>query len=107
METRVIVQIKIYVLCMNTFGRAEESRVAAISTEYDSLVGFYNSQLLPEPERDEEGYLHAFKEGPLHRLNPVYSLELNHTDYWGNGISDDWIDENQLPKLKQTYLFLS
>ena len=40
METRTIVEVKIFVLVLNTFGRAEECEVVAVSDDYDRLVNW-------------------------------------------------------------------
>jgi hypothetical protein len=95
METRSITQVRIYVLALNTFGIAEEGRIAAISGYYQDLVNLYNSQLLPEPYRDEDGFYHTFNiNGPLSRLNPCSNLNLNEVDTFGFGIHDEWINED-------------
>lgn len=95
MEARTITQVRIYVLVLNTFGRAEEGRIAAISGNYQDLVDLYNSQLLPECYRDENGFYHTFNEnGPLARLNPCSNLNLNEVDMFGHGIHDEWINED-------------
>ena len=90
---------------MNTFGSAEECRIAALSTEYMNLVNFYHSQSC-EAFRDEQGFVHSFKEGPLHFLNPCASLEVDHTDPWGHGISTEWVNADSLGSLKQRFLFI-
>lgn len=100
MEARTITQVRIYILVLNTFGRMEDNRIAAISGNYQDLVDLYNSQLLQEPYRDEDGYYHTFDEkGPLRRLNPCLSLELNEVDMFGYGIHDEWINEDTWYKL--------
>ena len=96
MEARTITQVRIYILVLNTFGRMEDGMIAAISGNYQDLVDLYNSQLLQEPYRDENGYYHTFNEnGPLSRLNPCLSLELNEVDMFGYGIHDEWINEDK------------
>lgn len=105
MQTRMIEQVLIYKLVLNPFGRAEECTIAALSTEYMNLVNFYHSQVC-ESFRDEQGFVHSFKEGPLHFLNPCASLEVNHTDSWGHGISTEWVNSDSLGRLKQRFMFV-
>ena len=108
MEYRQITQVRIYVLVLNTFGRAEESRIAAISEDYQRLVDYYTSQLLsPENRcRDKVGFLHSFREGQLFNLNPCYSIELNNLDWYGNGIHDEWINMDDWEKLRNRYFVI-
>lgn len=95
METRTITQVRIYILVLNTFGRAEDSKIAAISGNYQALVDLYNSQLLPKGYRDENSFYHTFNtSGPLSRLNPCPNLNLNEVDMFGHGIHDEWINED-------------
>ena len=68
METREVhkIEARIYVLILNTFGAAESGAVGAWSDNYQKLVEFYQSQLLPPNERfrDEGGFYHSFAHGP-------------------------------------------
>ncbi len=93
MEARKINEVRVYKLVLNHVrDKCEESRIVAISGNYNKLVEFYNSCLAPEPWRDGR-YSKVFKEGsPLEWYNPA-NIELNKTDYWGCGISDEWIIE--------------
>lgn len=110
METRQVTEVHVYVLYLNTFGRAEEGTVAAFSTDYDALVRFYSNQLC-EKWRDGAGFLHSFKEGsPLEHLNPCYSLELNQLELFGYGVHDEWISMDDFNRalanqyfVKETY----
>lgn len=99
METRIVEQVRIYILNLNEMhSNAEYGRSVAVSTEYDDLVKLYNDNLLEECYRDEDGYLHSFKEGPLYNFNPCMSLELNNLDTFGFGIQDIWIPIDSLRK---------
>ena len=93
MEIRTIEEVKIYVLRLNSiFDNYEDSVIAAISTEYEKLCEFYNSNLLNEGYRDDEGFYHTFKEGKLYNFNPSpYDTDLAVDDY-GHGISEEWIN---------------
>ena len=97
MEIRTITEVRIYILVLNEMhNRAEYGRPVAMSTEYNNLVNYYNANLLEERFRDEDGYLHSFKEGPLFNFNPCMSLELNNLDIFGFGIQDKWINQDIL-----------
>lgn len=106
MEIRQTTEVHVYVLYLNTFGRAEEGTVAAFSTDYDALVRFYNDQLC-EKWRDEAGYLHSFKKGSvLEYLNPCYSLELNQLGLFDHGIHDEWISMDNFHHILAKYYFV-
>lgn len=108
METRQIAEAHLYVLVLNTFGYAEESTIAAVSDDYQKLVDFYNSQLLPMNARfrDELGFFHSFKEGPLHNLNPCHSLKLNDNAPFGHGIHDEWVNVCNLDRIRSQYYWI-
>ena len=97
MEIRQIRQIKIYVLVLNNmYGSYEDGRIVAISLEYENLIKYYHDNLLTEPIRDNEGYLHSFKEGDLYFYNPCYSLEIGSVDSYGHGIHFEWCTDDIL-----------
>lgn len=100
METRIVEQVRIYILNLNEIhSNVEYGRSVAVSTEYDDLVKLYNDNLLEERYRDEDGCLHSFKEGPLYNFNPCMSLKLNNDlDTFGFGIQDMWIPIDSLRK---------
>ena len=107
METRQINQVRIYVLILNTFGRAEEGIIAAISDDYDRLVNWYYQQLSKEYWRDDSGFWHSFKpDSPLVNLNPCFNLELNNTNHFGHGIHDEWINEDVFLNIRDQYTFV-
>ena len=93
MEIRTKKEVKIYVLRLNSiFANYENSVIVAISTEYEKLCEFYNSNLLDEGYRDNEGFYRSFKEGRLYDFNPPpYGIDLAIDDY-GHGISEEWIN---------------
>lgn len=105
METRQITEVHIYVLVLNTVGAAESCEIAAVSDDYQKLVDFYNSQLLPVNERfrNNVGFFRSFKEGPLYDLNPCNSLELNDTSQFRHGIHDEWVNANNLDWIRNQY----
>lgn len=97
MEIRQITQVKIYVLVLNNmYGRCEEGDIVAISPEYENLIKYYNDNLLTVPIRDDEGYLHSFKEGDLYFYNHCDSLEVEYNDLFGHGIHFEWCTEDIL-----------
>lgn len=108
METRQVTQIRVYVLYLNTFDRAEDGAIAAISTSYDDLVRFYNENLLSHEERyrDAGGMYISFKEGPLQYFNPCGSLVLNDNEPFGHGIHDEWINEDVLHRISSQYFMV-
>ena len=108
MEIRQIAEVHIYVLVLNTFGSAESCEIAAISDDYQKLVDFYNSQLLPMNDqfRDEFGFLRSFKEGLLYNLNPCHSLELNDNAPFGHGIHDEWVNVCNLDRIRSQYYWI-
>lgn len=107
MEIRTIQQVRIYVLALNTFGRAEEGKIAAISDDYDKLANFYRTQIDNGGGcRDEFGYFHHFVQGLLYNFNPCSSISLNETDWYGFGIHDEWIDMDQYNELNRNVIFI-
>lgn len=96
MEARSVTQVRIYKLILNPMaGRCEAGEIVAISGDYNRLVSWYEEQKLPTPYRDDGGWYRTFAEGsPLHWYNPADSLELNYPDYFGHGITDEWINED-------------
>ena len=57
METRTITQGRIFILNLNTFGRAEDTAIAAISDDYNTLASFYLDNLLPEDEKYKKEFM--------------------------------------------------
>ena len=106
METRTIVEVRIFVLVLNTFGRAEEGRIVAISDNYDRLVNWYLNQFAEEPYR-EEGFYKTFRKGSyIEYNNPCSSTVLNQCNYYGQGIHDEWVSENEYINIKNVYNFV-
>lgn len=105
MEARTITQLHIFYLVLNTFGRCEDSEIVAISDERQKLVDFYYSQLLEEGYRDSNGFFHSFKEGILHNYNPP-SCDITSTDWYGNGIHDEWVNEDYYYSLRDRFFIV-
>lgn len=105
METRTVEQVRLYVLALNTFNRAEDSAVACVSDSYDRLVEFYNSQVLEIGYR-ENGWYFSFKEGRLRYFNPCHSLVLGDLDMYGNGIHSEWCDIEKYYEIQNKYYFI-
>ncbi len=96
METRMIMQCRIYVLVLNTFGRAEDGAIVAVSSDYDRLVQWYKKQFADE-RYVENGWHKTFKKGsPIEFNNPCNTLELNNNHPFGHGIHDEWVNEDFL-----------
>lgn len=96
METRMVREGRVYVLCMNPIsGRAEDVAAVAACSDYQRLVQWYNDQRC-EMWRDD-WMNKQFKQGSsLEYYNPIWSTELNPNDYWHHGVYDEWmpIDDN-------------
>lgn len=95
MESRTSTEFRIYKLILNNMhANCEQGVIVAISPSYEKLVEWYNSQLAKEMWRDERWSKSFIQGSPLEWYNPCYSLELNDTDHWGHGISDEWVRES-------------
>ena len=106
METRIIVEVRIFVLVLNTFGRAEECEAVAISDDYDRLVDWYLNQFADDPYRDE-GFYKTFKKGSkIEYNNPCGSVVLNNLNHFGQGIHDEWVSEDEYINIKNAYNFI-
>lgn len=91
METRTIVEGKVYVLFMNPIqGRAENSMPVAAASEYNTLVNWYLSKQC-DPYRDDWMNKHFIRGSELEFYNPVPTLELNQGNHWHQGIYEYWI----------------
>lgn len=108
METRQVTEYKIYLLALNTFGPAEEVVPVAQSSDLQRLQEFYMDNLLPYEDRfrDDFGFLHSFKEGPLFNFNPCSSLEVGDVGLFGDGIHELWVSENNMYKAMSNYLWV-
>lgn len=106
METRTIVEVRIFVLVLNTFGRAEECEVVAVSDDYDRLVNWYLDQFADDPYR-EEGFYKTFKKGSfIEYNNPCGSLKLNDIRPFGHGIHDEWVSKDTYAKIQSKFNFV-
>ena len=95
-EMRTTVEIRIYKLILNPMrGRAEDSRIVAISDDYDKLVAWYHEQFAPEMWRDDHWWK-RFKAGsPLEWYNDCSTTELNNCYPFGHGIQDEWVRDTR------------
>lgn len=85
-------QVRVYKLILNrmTSPKIEYMEIVALSTDYEKLVEWYESQRAPLWRDGQWGK--SFKAGStLEWFNPAHSLELNDTYPFGHGISDQWI----------------
>ena len=103
METRTVEQTKVYFLVLNNMfcDKIEYNETVLISYNKDRLIDFYNSQLLDEPYRDDNGMYRTFKEGQLHDYNRV--SDISEQDPFGNGIHSTWVNTDELYKLEELY----
>lgn len=106
METRTILEVRIFVLVLNTFGRAEECEAVAVSDDYDRLVNWYLDQFADDPYI-EEGFYKTFKKGSLIEYNnPCGSLKLNDIRPFGHGIHDEWVSHDTFVKIQSKFNFV-
>ncbi len=104
METRLVEQVKVYYLVMNPVtDRAESGRIAMMSTSRQNLISAYeNEQVVIY---DDSNFRKVFKQGgPLEWYNPVWTFE--GVDPFGHGLSEDWVDMENLPMLQSKYYFI-
>ena len=104
MKTRTVEEVRIYVLVLNTFGKAESGEIVAISDDYEKLVSWYKDQFNLEGTYREGDLLKTFKKGSLIEYNnPCRSIQLNDTYPFGHGIHDEWISLEQFYSLGNRY----
>lgn len=106
METRITTEVRIFVLVLNTFGRAEEGEAVAVSDDYDRLVDWYLNQFADDSYRDG-GFYKTFKKGSkIEYNNPCGSVVLNNLNHFGQGIHDEWVSEDKYINIKNVYNFV-
>lgn len=109
METRVrnieIVECRLFILTLNTFGRAEDSVVAAVSDDYERLRNWYCAQLADEPYLDDQWWKVSKSGSLLEWLNPC-NIELNALDRFGNGIHDEYVPEQSLESTRRDFRWI-
>ena len=111
METREVIEVRIFVLVLNSiYDCYEGGQIVAFSDDYNRLVNWYMNQLTNEPYRLEEEnnrYLRRFKnDSPLRNYNPPNSLALNETDRFNHGIHDEWIYIDNFENVKSRFTFV-
>jgi hypothetical protein len=104
METRLVQQVKVYYLIMNQVtDRAESGKIAMMSTSKDSLISAYENERVAV--YNDGNFSKVFKQGgPLEWFNPVWTFEGR--DTFGHGLSEDWIDMENLSYVKSKYYFV-
>jgi len=104
METRLVEQVKVYFLIMNPVtDRAESGKIAMMSTSRQDLITAYENELVAI--YDDGNFRKVFKQGgPLEWYNPVWTFE--GVDTFGHGLSEDWVDMQNLPYIKSKYYFV-
>lgn len=54
METRLVTEVKVYILTLNLMrGNSEDGEIVAISYEKEKLINWYMMQLAPAPFQEE------------------------------------------------------
>ena len=104
METRTVQQAKVYYLIMNPVtDRAESGRIAMMSTSRQNLISAYENEQVAI--YDDSNFRKVFKQGgPLEWYNPVWTFD--GVDPFGHGLSEDWVDMENLPILQSKYYFV-
>lgn len=102
METRMLEQVRIFVLRMtHTADPAEHVRNVVLAFDYDSIFNYYNQEYTTEYHTNAYGHRTPFREGSeLAFFNPVLSLDLGDLDTFGNGIVDLWVTWDEYNYLK-------
>jgi hypothetical protein len=104
METRTVEQVKVYYLIMNPVtDKAESGRIAMMSTSRENLISAYENEQVAI--YDDSNFRKVFKQGgPLEWYNPVWTFD--GVDPFGHGLSEDWVDMENLPILQSKYYFV-
>ncbi len=104
METRTVEQAKVYYLIMNPVtDKAESGRIAMMSTSRENLISAYENEQVTI--YDDSNFRKVFKQGgPLEWYNPVWTFD--GVDPFGHGLSEDWVDMENLPILQSKYYFV-
>lgn len=110
METRLITQVKLYFLRLNSiFGNAEEANIVLVSPELFHLQDYYfKNRCEPYHKIDETfgiNYIRHFAESSLLvDYNPAdYEVHSCCTYDGAHGILEEWVDMEDLEKIKRAY----
>ena len=98
METRTVIEVKLYFLIMNMMRNKSESQsLVIISDSREKIIQYYNDNIVPLYEdkimefEGEHTYRKNFKKGSeLEWMNPLF--DLNTIDYNGFGIREEWFN---------------
>jgi hypothetical protein len=83
--------------------KAESGRIAMMSTSRQNLISAYENEQVAI--YDDGNFRKVFKQGgPLEWYNPVWTFD--GVDPFGHGLSEDWIDAQNLPYVKSKYYFV-
>lgn len=91
-ETRTLHESCVYCLALNSiFANAEQGSIRAAATSEQALRGFYEGQMLSEPEVID-GYRYTFKEGPMRNCNPLHGWHhiQDNSMGWNQGWFEHW-----------------
>ena len=106
METRAVVEIRIYRLILNSMrGNTENRVIVAIAYEKQKLIDWYRSLLVEPydevgtPAFDCQGDSHVWRKSfmkgsELEWFNPLTDIET--LDSYGHGINDIWGTQEQI-----------
>lgn len=110
METRLITQVKLYMLRLNSiFGNAEQANIVLVSPELSHLQNYYfKNRCEPYNKINEAfgmGYIRYFAESShLVDYNPAdYEVNQGCTYDGAHGIIVEWVNMEDLEKIKKAF----
>lgn len=110
METRIITQVKLYILRLNSiFANAEQNDIVLMSPELSHLQDYYfKNRCAPYPKIEESfgiNYIRHFAESShLVDYNPAdYEVKQGCTYDCAHGIIEKWVNMELLDNIKNTY----
>ena len=110
METRLITQVKLYMLRLNSiFANAEQANIVLVSPNFFRLEDYYfKNRCEPYHKIDETfkiNYIRHFAESShLVDYNPAdYEVNQGCTYDGAHGIIEEWVDMEDLEKIKKAF----
>lgn len=110
METRLIAQVKLYILRLNSiFANADQAKIVLISPELSRLQNYYFNNRCEHYHKIDEAtginYIRNFAESSrLVDYNPADYEVINCCTYdSAHGITIEWVDMERLDNIKNAY----
>lgn len=94
MEKRTMLQVKLYILCLNPMtDRLESRKVICLATSIEKLKEWYFEQKSDKPYNDDKWYKKFKKGSELEWFNPLPN-EVNFGEFndYGHGVFFDWFN---------------